>query len=133
VDVTSREKIAAHLLRLSDQVGRRMRQDGYVGRVVTLKLRDSKFKTYTRQRALSEAMNDEEQIYRTALALLDENWDGRPLRLLGVSVSDLSSNGEAVQPSLFDEDEHRKKMTAAVDSLRDRFGDSALVRAGALE
>ena len=133
VDVASREKIAAHLLRLSDQVGRRMRQDGYVGRVVTLKLRDSKFKTYTRQRALPEAMNDEEQIYRTAVALLDENWDGRPLRLLGVSVSDLSSNGEAVQPSLFDEDEHRKKMTAAVDSLRDRFGDSALVRAGALE
>jgi DNA polymerase IV len=133
VDVTSREKVLAHLLRLSDQVGRRMRQDGYVGRVVTLKLRDSKFKTITRQRAVPSAMNDEEQIYRTAIALLDENWDGRPLRLLGVSVSDLASNGEAIQPSLFDGDEHRKKMTAAVDSLRDRFGDSALVRAGALE
>jgi DNA polymerase-4 len=133
VDVTSREKVLAHLLRLSDQVGRRMRQDGYVGRVVTLKLRDSKFKTITRQRAVPSSMNDEEQIYRTAIALLDENWDGRPLRLLGVSVSDLASNGEAIQPSLFDGDEHRKKMTAAVDSLRDRFGDSALVRAGALE
>ena len=132
-NVTSREKALTHLLRLSDQVGRRMRQDGYVGRVVTLKLRDTKFKTITRQRAVPAAMNDEEQIYRTAIALLDENWDGRPLRLLGVSVSDLASNGEAIQPSLFEGDEHRKKMTAAVDSLRDRFGDSALMRAGALE
>ncbi|HET9941212.1 MAG TPA: DNA polymerase IV [Candidatus Eisenbacteria bacterium] len=132
-NVTSREKALTHLLRLSDQVGRRMRQDGYVGRVVTLKIRDTRFKTITRQRAVPAAMNDEEQIYRTAIALLDENWDGRPLRLLGVSVSGLASNGEAIQPSLFDGDEHRKKMTAAVDSLRDRFGDSALMRAGALE
>ena len=133
VNVIEREKAIAHLLRLSDQVGRRMRQDGYMGRVVTLKLRDSTFKTITRQRALPESMNDEEQIYRTAVALLDENWDGRPLRLLGVSVSDLSSNGEAIQPSLFSADEHRREMTVAVDSLRDRFGDSVLVRAGALE
>ena len=132
-DVSSREQLGAVLLRLCDQVGRRMRQDGYQGRVVALKLRDSKFQTWTRQRALDVVTADENQIYRTAMGLLEENWDGRPLRLIGVSMMQISNSGEALQPSLFDEDEHKRKMTVAVDSLRDRFGDAALVRAGALD
>ena len=132
-NIDSREKIGAHLLRLSDQVARRMRQDGYMGRVIALKIRDSKFKTTIRQRAVPNLMNDEDLIYRTALALLEENWDGRPLRLLGVSVSSLVESGGAEQPSLFEDDEHKRKMTEAVDSLRNRFGDTSLVRAGVLE
>ena len=62
-DIDSRERIAAHLLRLSDQVARRMRQDGYLGRIVSVKLRDSKFKTTIRQRALPHLMSDENLIY----------------------------------------------------------------------
>ena len=65
-------------------------------------------------------------------ALLDENWDGRPIRLIGVSMSGLVA-GAGKQKELFDADEHRRKMTEAVDSLRDKFGDSALIRAGALQ
>ncbi|HJS73104.1 MAG TPA: DNA polymerase IV [Vicinamibacteria bacterium] len=132
-DVDTRERIVAHLLRLSDMVARRMRVDGYLGRVIAVKLRDSRFQTTIRQRALPSIMNDEEQIHRTAVALLDENWDGRPLRLIGVSVSGLVKADGAVQPSLFGTDEHRRRMIAAVDSLRDRFGDSSIVRAGILE
>ena len=122
-----------HLLRLSDMVARRMRVDGYMGRVVAIKIRESNFKTTIRQRAIPEIMNDEEQIFRTASALFDENWDGRPLRLIGVSVSALVKADGSVQESLFATDEHRRRMIEAVDSLRDRFGDSALVRAGVLK
>jgi hypothetical protein len=103
-----------------------MRVDGYLGRIVAVKLRDSKFRTTIRQRALPYVMNDESMIYKTSSALLDENWDGRPLRLIGVSVSGLIASGNAEQPSLFDMDERRRKMIEAVDSLRDRFGDAAL-------
>jgi DNA polymerase-4 len=132
-DIDSRDRIGTHLLRLSDQVGRRMRVDGYLGRIVSVKLRDSEFRTTIRQRALPYLMNDESLIYKTSSALLDENWDGRPLRLIGVSVSGLVHSGNAEQPSLFDTDERRRKMIEAVDSLRDRFGDTALVRAGAIK
>jgi DNA polymerase-4 len=114
-------------------VARRMRVDGYLGRVVAIKIRDSRFHTTIRQRALPEIMNNEEQIYRTATALFDENWDGRALRLIGVSVSGLVQADGGVQECLFASDEHRRRMIAAVDSLRDRFGDSAIVRAGVLK
>jgi DNA polymerase-4 len=131
-DLSDRERLGAHLLRLSDQVGRRLRVDGYLGRVIALKFRDSKFKTLIRQRALPEVTDDETTIYRTASALLDEHWDGRPLRLIGVSVSGLLAAEGFRQHDLFSTDEHRRKMIETVDSLRDRFGDAALVRAGAL-
>lgn len=132
-DLSDRERLGAHLLRLSDQVGRRLRVDGYLGRVIALKFRDSKFKTLIRQRALAEVTDDETTIYRTASALLDEYWDGRPLRLIGVSVSGLLSALGFHQHDLFSTDVHRRKMIEAVDSLRDRFGDASVMRAGALQ
>lgn len=132
-DVADRERIGAHLLRLSDQVGRRLRSDGYLGRVVAVKFRSARFKTTIRQRAMPEVTDDENVIYRTACGLLDENWDGTPLRLVGVSVSDLVSAQGFHQHDLFSSDEHRRKMTEAADALRDKFGDRALIRAGTLE
>ena len=131
-DLADRERIGAHLLRLSDQVGRRMRQDGYLGRVVSVKIRNQAFKTTIRQRALPELTDDETQIHKVANALFDENWDKRPVRLIGVSMSSLVA-GAGKQRELFDADRHRRKMTEAVDSLRDKYGDTVLVRAGALQ
>lgn len=131
-DLRDRARIGAHLLRLSDQVARRMRQDGYLGRIVSVKFRNPSFKTTIRQRALPEVTDDETQIFHVAAALFDENWDRRPLRLIGVSMSGLVA-GAGKQRELFNRDAHRRKMTEAVDSLRDKFGEAVLVRAGALQ
>ncbi len=132
VDISDKEALLAQLLRLSDMVGRRLRADSYLGRVVSVKIRDAKFRTKIRQRALPEVVDDEHAIFHTASLLLGEHWDGRPLRLIGVSVSGLVSAAGHYQHSLFGTDEHRRKMLEAVDSLRDRFGESALVKAGVL-
>jgi len=113
-------------------VGRRLRADHYLGRVVSVKIRDARFRTTIRQRALPSVMDDELEIFHTASLLLAEHWDGRPLRLIGVSVSGLVSAEGYYQPSLFGGDEHRRRMLEAVDSLRDKFGDQALVKAGVL-
>jgi DNA polymerase-4 len=131
-DVADRDALLAQLLRLSDMVGRRLRADHYLGRIVSVKIRDSKFRTTIRQRALPEVIDDEHEIFHTASLLLDEHWDGRPLRLIGVSVSGLVSAAGHYQHSLFETDEHRRKMLEAVDSLRDRFGEHSLVKAGVL-
>jgi len=131
-DVADKDALLAQLLRLSDMVGRRLRADHYLGRIVSVKIRDSKFRTTIRQRALPEVIDDEHEIFHTASLLLDEHWDGRPLRLIGVSVSGLVSAEGHYQHSLFETDEHRRKMLEAVDSLRDRFGEHSLVKAGVL-
>ncbi|HEY3156646.1 MAG TPA: DNA polymerase IV [Candidatus Eisenbacteria bacterium] len=131
-DVADKDALSAQLLRLSDMVGRRLRADHYLGRIISVKIRDAKFRTTIRQRALPSVIDDEHEIFHTASLLLEEHWDGRPLRLIGVSVSGLVSAEGHYQHSLFDQDEHRRKMLEAVDSLRDRFGEHALVKAGVL-
>jgi DNA polymerase-4 len=120
------------LLRLCDQVARRMRQEGYVGRVVALKLRDAGFRTRLRQRALPRYADEEEAFYWTARGLLDELWDRVPVRLLGVTVSMLTRAPAASQDWVFDQLRRAQLLRVSVDQLRDRFGDSSLVRAGAL-
>ena len=131
-DVADRERIGAHLLRLSDQVGRRLRADGYLGRVIAVNSEHALPWTTIRQRALAEMTDDENVIHRTACGLLDENWDGKPLRLVGVSVSDLISAHGFHQHDLF-ATVSSPRMTRAADSLRDEFGDAVLVRAGTLD
>ena len=120
------------LLRLSDQVARRLRGEGYVGRVVAIKLRTHRFATTIRQRALDDFTDDHLRIYEVARALLAANWKGESLRLIGVSVSSLARRGEAVQSDLFERRTRDLALRAALDRVRDRLGEASLVPAGSL-
>jgi len=120
------------LLRLSDQVARRLRGEGFVGRTVTLKLRDHRFVTLTRQRVLEAFTADHRLVFETARALWREHWKGGPVRLLGVSVSALARHSDHPQAELFEEDRREGRLTEALDRLRDRLGEAALVPAGSL-
>lgn len=120
------------LLRLADQVARRLRSEGFIGRTVTLKLRDERFVTITRQRALEGCTDDHRFIFETARALWRTHWQGGPLRLLGVSVSALERQGENPQTELFEMDRRDDRLTQTLDRLRDRLGEAAVVPAGSL-
>jgi DNA polymerase IV len=120
------------LLRLADQVARRLRGEGFVGRTVTLRLRDEHFVTITRQRALEGYTDDHRLIFETARTLWRANWQGGPLRLLGVSVSALLPHGSDPQVELFEEDRRGDRLTSTLDHLRDRLGEAAVVPAGSL-
>ena len=120
------------LLRLSDQVGRRLRGEGYVGRTVTLKLRNEKFETITRQRVLAGSTADHQRIYEVARALFAEYWRGERVRLIGVSVSSLARSDGTDQVELFEGDRRDRKLTEALDGIRDRLGEASVVPAGSL-
>ena len=120
------------LLRLSDQVARRMRGEGYVGRTVTLKLRDHRFVTVMRQRVLPDFTAECERIFPVARDLFQANWNGGPVRLLGVSVSQLARPGEASQSELFERDDRSGRLRAALDRVRDRLGEASVVPLGSL-
>ncbi|MBI1799196.1 MAG: DNA polymerase IV [Candidatus Eisenbacteria bacterium] len=120
------------LLRLSDQVTRRLRADGYSGRIVTLKLRNHRFETCTRQQALSSHTDDPQRVFEVARELWRLNWKGGPLRLLGVSVSGLERVATENQCELFDGDRRSRSLIEALDRMRDKFGEASVVPAGAL-
>jgi DNA polymerase-4 len=120
------------LLRLSDQVARRLRGEGFEARVVALKLRDHRFRTVIRQRVLGEPTEDALRIYQVALELFHSNWKGTPVRLLGVTAAGLEPRPAADQTELFESDARRLMLREALDRVRDRLGEAAVVPAGSL-
>ena len=120
------------LLRLSDQVTRRLRSEGYQGRIVSLKLRDARYVTRFRQRALTEFTADCTPVFHVSCTLWRELWDGGAIRLLGVTLSQLSTAGRVARGELFDRDEKRGRLRDAMDRVRDRLGEASLIPAGSL-
>jgi nucleotidyltransferase/DNA polymerase involved in DNA repair len=126
------------LLALSDRVARRLRRRGLLARGVTLKYRDSGFQTWTRARRLARPTELAEDLHRTAMELLERvPHRGRPVRLVGLTCTALTPRGwrGAGQLSLFDDGalRPRAQLARTVDSLCDRFGSGAVVRAALLD
>jgi DNA polymerase IV len=127
VDSSDREVIERSLLGLSEGVAGRLRDSGVKASTVTVKIRDSSFRTITRQRTLKEPTDLTEPIFRTALELARPEVRGKKIRLLGVTASGL---GEKDQLSLFGSDDpRRRRVVDAEDEVRHRFGDRAITRA----
>jgi DNA polymerase-4 len=126
-DVHDMESARGVLLGLAEQVGFRVRCGGYTGRVLAITFRTSDFNTYTRSQTIKPT-NLTERIYSAATDLLFRHWDRRlPLRLIGISLSNLSRGYEQI--SLFDSEEKLKRLNSAVDTIRLRFGPNAVIRA----
>ncbi|HTY08643.1 MAG TPA: DNA polymerase IV [Candidatus Edwardsbacteria bacterium] len=134
-DTADRRLIAATLLELCDEVAARLRRHGLAGRTVTLKLRYQGFETHTCRRTLASALDETTALYAAATQLWGDNHQpGRKVRLIGVSVSNFAPGGE--QTGLFDQPpadrRRRASVERAVDAVRSKFGERALVRAGVL-
>ncbi|MFQ5520056.1 MAG: DNA polymerase IV, partial [Candidatus Methylomirabilia bacterium] len=125
------ERLHQTLRAQSERVARELREEGYAGSTVTLKLRFADFRTVTRSRT-GEHTQDGLEIFRRARDLLSRAALVQRVRLIGVSVSGLSRR-EGGQLALFQEAASRRaRLVQAVDRLGRRFGDRALVPASLL-
>ena len=121
------------LRQLSEKVGSRLRKAELAGSVVQIKIRYSDFSTITRQAVMKECSNLDQDIAELAQELFIKHWaSGRPVRLLGVGVSNLEKPHR--QLSLWDEEGNKREdLTKAVDSLREKFGKDIIKRADSLK
>jgi DNA polymerase IV len=118
------------LVGLVDRITRRMRAAKRVGRTVVLRLRFDDFTRATRSHTLSLPTSETQPILTTARALLALAMPvihQQGLTLIGVSVANLDDDG-AVQLMLPLEG-HRDELDAALDSVREKFGTTAVTRA----
>lgn len=98
-DTDDRQAILRTLGRLARQVAEELRDRGYAGRTIGIKLRYADFETLTRDRTLLEATDDPLVIRAAAVECLARVALGRKVRLLGVRVGSLMPAG-ALQASL---------------------------------
>jgi DNA polymerase-4 len=128
-DHHTHETLDPELVRMADSVGARLRKSGLQGRTVQLKVRFHDFNTITRSETVATAIDEGPLIARVARRLLADVDPSAGVRLLGVSVSQLE-DGSVRQLSLDDVVAPSwGAASSAVDSIRERFGDSSSVPA----
>jgi len=89
-DVSDKHKLKVRLWKMSQSVAKRLKRRKMAASCVAIKLRYADFETLTRQMRLAVPTDDDIEIYRAALTLLDRNWqEGRPVRLIGVGARQL--------------------------------------------
>jgi DNA polymerase-4 len=150
-DIDDPTQLAREVLRSCVRVGRRLREAGLAGRTVTLKLRFADFRTITRGRTLAVATDTDTELHEVARELLARLQLGRtpteaslaeveaargspvprqslaaPVRLVGVTVSNLQRQGAPVQLRLGPERPGWEAAVRAADAVRARFGDDAI-------
>jgi DNA polymerase-4 len=132
-DISEVEELRRVLLKLSENVGHRLRKEELVGKTVKIKLRWSDFTTITRQTKLEQPTDQDGEIYQAAQNLFKQVWKKkRPVRLLGVGVSDLGS--PIRQLDLFSRSwEQDGRLLKAIDEIRARYGSGALRRGDSLK
>jgi DNA polymerase-4 len=123
------EKLHAILLAIVDRLTRRLRAARRVCRTVVLRLRFDDFTRATRSRTMPGSTALTRAILETAEALLAENRaliEERGVTLLGLSLSNLTEDrtGQLDLPV-----DRRRSLDHALDTVRDRYGASAITRA----
>ena len=149
-DVEDPAVIELELHYFANRVAKRLRKYGLMGHTVSIKVRYNDFKTVSRQKRLHSATDQERIIYDTSVLLWNKlmrertgtpfvqahtsmlDMPVKPIRLLGVTVSGLSTEG-MVQEDLFSSkvDEKEEKLSTVLDSLASKFGEGAIM-SGAL-
>lgn len=132
LDITNDEELNSVLLELSESVARRMRSEGLRGNCIKLKLRYPPFETLSRQCTLDTPTSDDIAIYKSALELIQKaRPSGKAVRLIGVSVGELTSGPAPRQTSLFDNpatSSENTNLLKAIDKIKDKFGERAIGR-----
>jgi DNA polymerase-4 len=123
------ETLQREAVRMADAVASHLRHHRLAGRTVTIKVRFHDFRTITRSMTLAAAVDNGPAIARAAKQLLESVDPSSGIRLLGVSVNNLVDEGarqlsldDSLQPGWDD-------ASRAVDDIRGRFGDEAIVPA----
>ena len=120
-DISDPAEIRRFLLQLSEMVGSRARRYNVSGKTIHLYVRYADFfSSWGKQTTLKHYINLSDEIHRAALSILDTVELEQPVRLLGISLSNLKHQAE--QLPLFEDERKKLFATQAMDNLNDRFG-----------
>jgi DNA polymerase-4 len=115
------------LVHQTEKVAYELRQDNKMAGCIAVKIRYADFETTSRQITIPYTFYDDELIFQ-ARELFHKLWrKGEPVRLLGVRLSELTS--EAIQTNLFNDAEKKYELYKAIDEVKNRFGRSSISKA----
>src|SRR5690606_8340214 len=131
IDETDEKNLQKIFRELSEKVAKRLEAKELAGPTVSIQTRSSDWQNRTRSITLNNTVWQVEDINRNAWHLFTKHWNGEPLRLVGVTVSNVVDKGEMTeQLSLFNFHEHLKDepILDLMSSLEKKFGKTVVSR-----
>lgn len=131
-DLCSFGDVKRTLLSLSETVARELRKENMEAHGICLHIRHSDLTVKEFMAVSSDPVQSSKYLAIEGMRLLRKNWDGEPLRSIGIRAIKLQPYAPECQLSFFDEREKIIKediLERSVDKIRDRYGSKAVVRA----
>lgn len=129
-DIDSTYELKKILLPQADKVGRQARREKLYAKTVAVIFKTGDFVSYSHQMKLVNPTNVTSEIYNYALEILSKGWRGEPLRLIGIRLSDFTTDNSK-QISLFDnsKDISNDKIQEVMDDISDKYGSGIIIPA----
>ena len=130
-NVSDHRTLETTLVSMTEELSSKLRRENKLSSCLAIKLRYGNFETHTQQQKI--ALTAAEHILIPGVKnLLKKAWDQhRPIRLIGVRLSDLCTG--SYQINLFEDNEERIKLYQAMDQINFKFGDKTVCRAAGME
>jgi len=120
------EFLESEIVRLTEKIAHELRKENKMAGCIAIKIRYPDFETQQRQASIPYTFYDDELIYNAKQLFHQLYKKGKPVRLLGVRLSELTD--EAAQTNLFQDVQKKNDLYKAIDEVKDRFGKSFLTK-----
>lgn len=129
-DTTDVNKLKSIISAMAENLAYQLRRGNKLTACITFKIRYSDFQTYTQQKRIPYSSADH-HIIPVVMELYNKLYQRRLLvRLIGVKFSHLVEGGHQID--LFEDDDKTIRLYQALDNMRERYGDRAVIRASGM-
>ncbi|MFC5540335.1 MAG: DNA polymerase IV [Bacilli bacterium] len=109
-DITEMKDIESTFLKLSGKVAERLEAKNLCGSTITIQIRDCHWNNHTKSKTVQNPIYLKKDLYHEAMELFSKAWDGTPIRLLGVTVSNVMDKKHlAEQLTIFNYEQFAKE------------------------
>lgn len=125
-NISSVDELETEIVRLTEKIAHELRQENKMAGCVAVKIRYPDFETQQRQATIPYTYYDDELIHNAKTLFHQLYRKGKPVRLLGVRLSELTD--EAAQTNLFQDVSKKNELYKAIDEVKDRYGKDLLTK-----
>jgi DNA polymerase IV len=132
-DISNQQELFRVLESLAETVSVRLKRKSVLASTLGVTIRFKDRKTITRSKKLSNPINHKDDISTLSKQLFLKHWNGDPIRLLGITGSDLVDNDHAYKQLdlfSFEKDAKKEPLIKTLSELREKYGENIIENAG---
>ena len=124
VDLDDFEDINAVLLSVAETVGQRLRMHDMKAKTISVDYKLNTFQCFSHAKSFSIPISTTKEIYDVVVRLFEESWNKVPVRLLGISLTNLQGE-ENLQTDLFNlEKVKQDSLDNTIDKITNSFAQN---------